>query len=89
MSLLRSNKLRLVDSNTYPLSGTNERFVHLATVTGGLRDFMCFIDERAQKVYIEEITGGSLEFINDELLVEDIAHFLNEHNLLDPRRTIR
>ena len=39
---------------------------------------MCFLDTRTLKVYIEEITGGHLEFIDDDSLAQALAKFLEE-----------
>jgi len=78
--------VKLIDTNRYYLPGTSQQWMHLASVHYGVREFMCFIEVSTQKVYIEEVTGGSLEFINDDMLAEELAAFLREHNILDPRK---
>lgn len=75
--------MKLIDSNRFYLPGTHERFLHLASVHHGVREFMCFMDVRTQKVYIEEVTGGHLEFVEDDSLVSDIHCFLIETGVLD------
>lgn len=49
---------------------------------------MCVIDQRTGKVYIEEISGGSLEFIEDDPLAQGIRDFLDSEGVLDPRRVL-
>lgn len=73
----------LIDTNRYNLKGTNNRFLHLATVQRGLREYMCFIDKTNGKTYIEEITGGSLQFIEDDFLAEELTNFLTETGVLN------
>ena len=73
--------LKLIDSDTYPLPNTKDRFYHLATLTKGFREFMCLHDNLKGKTYIEETTTGSLQFIQEELLVEEIARFLEDKGI--------
>lgn len=75
--------MKLINSNRFYLAGTSTRFLHLATVHNGVREFMCFVDRFSRQVYIEEITGGQLEFINDDSLAQGISDFLTDKNLLD------
>ena len=62
--------------------------MHLATVHDNFREFMCFIDKQTQKVYIEEISGGSLQFIEDDQLAHELAAFLTMHKVLDVTKEI-
>lgn len=78
--------MKLADSNRFYLNGTGERFLHLATVHEQLREYMCFMDLFTQKVYIEEITGGSLQFIEDESLAEELHAFLVDKGVLGVSR---
>jgi hypothetical protein len=73
----------LVDSNRFYLPGTNKRFLHLASVREGIREFVCFADLRTRKVYIEEDSGHSLEFIEDDSLVEELHSYLKDKHILD------
>lgn len=73
--------MKLLNSNIFPLPGTNKSFNHLATLSHGFKEFMYFIDTLTGKTYIEEITGGHLSFVEDENLVEEIEQFLIAHNL--------
>ena len=75
--------MRLISTNRYYLPGTANRFLHLATIQYGLREFMCFNDIQTQKTYIEEITGGHLSFIEDDSLAEALTNFLTEQKVLD------
>lgn len=79
---------RLVDSNIYEMNGTKGRFYHLASVRDSIREYVCLIDKLTSKVYIEECTGGHLQFIEDDLLALELTKFLEEKGCLDPRRFI-
>lgn len=68
--------MKITDSSRFHLKGTGNRWLHLATIQDSLREFMCFQDAQTQQVYIEEITGGHLEFIKDESLAQELAAFL-------------
>jgi len=75
--------MRLIDTSRFFLKGTQNRFIHLATVHHGVREFMCFADKCTNKTYIEEITGGSLVFIEDDSLAQGIADFLTRKGVLE------
>lgn len=77
----------LVDSNVFALPGTSRRYFHLATVHMGLREFICFLDALTQQCYVEEITGGQLNFIEEEELATDLTRFLEEKGITDLRTT--
>lgn len=67
----------LKNSDRYLLPGTQGRFLHLATVHRNTQEYICLQDLKTKKTYIEEVTlTGSLEFIEDDSLVRDIARFL-------------
>ncbi len=72
---------KLIDTNRYALPGTSNRFLHLATVHYGLKEYMCLADRQTNQVYIEEITGGRLSFISDDSLAQAIADFLAEKGI--------
>jgi hypothetical protein len=55
----------------------------MASVTEGLREYMCFVDMTNQKCYIEEMIGGHLAYIEDDSCVEEIANLLTEKHILD------
>lgn len=76
----------VVNTNIFELPGTNGRFVHLASVHNGVREFMCFLDALSQKCYIEEITGGSLTFIEDDNLAFDLAKFCDDKGFTDMKK---
>lgn len=44
---------------------------------------MCFVKKNTQQCFIEEITGGSLSFIDDDQLATELANFLTEKGLLN------
>lgn len=73
--------MRLIDTNRYYLQGTNNRFVHVATVSDNFREFISFFDRLDRKLYIEEMTGGSLIFIEDDSLAKEISDFLFDKNV--------
>ncbi len=74
----------LINSNHFPLPGTCERFLHLATLQRGFKEFMVFKDRWTEQVYIEEITGGHGPLrIEDDQLAEELAAFVRERGILD------
>jgi hypothetical protein len=46
-----------------------------------LREFIYFVDQQTHKTYIEEITGGRMEAIDDDNLWNDLAMTLKEAGL--------
>jgi len=70
---------RIVSTKQFPLNGTQERFWHLATITAGVKEFMYFLDTQSGLTYIEEITGGHLEKIDDDNLWNDLAKLLQDN----------
>jgi hypothetical protein len=44
---------------------------------------MCFTDLNTQFTYVEEITGGSLQRIEDDKYAEALENFLHEKGVLD------
>ena len=75
--------MKLVNTDRFYLPNTKNRFLHLATIQESVREFMCFCDVSSYQVYIEEITGGHLSFIEDDSLAEALANFLREQKVLD------
>ena len=71
-------RFKILNKNRYPLPGTNGRFVHLASIQYSLREFIYFLDTQTRKTFIEEITGGSMEAIDDDNLWNDLAMTLKE-----------
>lgn len=80
---------KLINSNRFYLPGTNNKFLHLATVQESIREYICFVDIRTIQVYIEEITGGAGPFlIKDDKEAEAIHNFLMEKGILDMARPL-
>ena len=80
--------MKLINSNRFSLAGTSGAWLHLATVSEGVREFMCFAELKTRKIYIEEATGGSLQFIEDDALAEGIHSFLTERGVLDMHKPL-
>lgn len=76
--------MKLINTNRFYLQGTPA--LHLATVTKGVREYVCFALNG--KIYIEEISGGHLEFIEDDQLAEDLHNFLTEKRVLDATKPL-
>ena len=74
-------RIKIADKNRFPLPNTDGRFIHIATLHYGLREFIYFVDRSTQKTYIEEITGGTLKAIDDDNLWNDLAQTIKEHKL--------
>lgn len=60
-----------------------DRFLHLATIHEGTREFMCFADIVTSKIYIEEIVGGHLVVIEDDMLIDELHGLLLMSRILD------
>lgn len=80
--------MKLLNTNRFYLAGTNKSYIHLATISSGLKEIMCFANTKTSKIYIEEITGGQLSFIEDDSLVEDVVRFLTELKILDMTKSL-
>jgi hypothetical protein len=68
--------MKLLNTNRYYLKGTSNRFIHIATIANGVREFVAFFDSIGKQLFIEEISGGSLEFISDDSLAKELSDFL-------------
>lgn len=77
----RIGKLRILSSKQFPLPNTKERFIHLATITDGIREFIFFKDKIAMTTYIEEITGGNLSQVKEEELWTELTELIKLNNL--------
>lgn len=79
MFLKYGNKFHIIDDTAYFLEVKNapRRFLHLVSVgAGALRQFCLIHDLKTKRIYLNEITGGFLEEINDEGLWQDLNSFL-------------
>jgi len=87
--------LKLKDSNIF-LIPNNLHVLHLATIGYGLREFVCMLDRRTNKVYIEEVVlqGNDNEgnvwcnfkFIQEDELAFDLAKFCEMKGVLDMKK---
>jgi hypothetical protein len=75
--------MKFLNKNKFPLNNTNGRYFHLATIEHGVREFMCFVDRSTGKIFIEEITGGHLDFIEDDQLANALSEFCTMHGILN------
>lgn len=80
--------MKLLDTNRFYLKGTNNRFLHLASISEGLKEYMCFADVKTSKLYIEQITGGHLEFIDDDILAKALFDYLEYSGVLDMKKPL-
>ena len=78
---LYGGKFQIINKAQFPLPGSGGRFTHLATVTHGVQEFMFFLDSALGQTHIEEITGGSLVKIEDDILWDALGNFLQESGL--------
>jgi len=72
----------LTNSNRFYLPGTRNQFLHLATIAHNFKTYMCFVDKKTEQTYIENISSGQLEFIEDDSLVQSIVNFLIEQGII-------
>lgn len=77
--------MKLTDTNRFYMPGQT-RFLHLATVQDNCKEFICMFDLQDKQMYIEEITGGHLETIKDDVLFESVYKFLEEKTIIDMGR---
>ena len=91
-------RIRVLDERKYPLPNMKQddslpyyRWEHRATLGRGLRTFLAFLDNgiykedvwlKMPKAYIEEITTGRLETVDDDELFKEIHAFAEELGLL-------
>lgn len=71
-------EFRTKDSNKYwlPVANAPYRWLHIATIQNNYnREFLLFMDVVTNKVYIEEVVGGGLTFIEDDELVKSINFY--------------
>lgn len=59
------------------------RFEHRVTLGWNTREFMVFIDQVKQSIYIEEISGGHLETVADDNLFESLLRFAQNKGFCD------
>jgi len=59
------------------------RWEHRVTIGSGFHKYMIFLDNLKQVVYIEDVTNGNLEEIEDEPLWEAIFRWVTEHKFLE------
>jgi len=76
--------MKVINSNRFYFPGTTA--LHLASIQDGLKEYICFYLDG--KIYIEEITGGHLEFIEDDNLAEELLNFLTLQKILDPTKPL-
>ena len=70
--------IKAINTNRFYLQNTNRRFIHLVTMIDGIHEFILFLDTVSSQCYIEEITGGQLEAIEDDNLWHDLWSFTQE-----------
>lgn len=88
-------KFQIKNSDIFPMPG-DSRFLHLATVSYSLREFVSFVCIKGPhkgQVWIEEVVLESnsrdksvvanLRLIDDDNLIEDIYRFLEDKKLMD------
>lgn len=76
--------MTITDRNRYYLKGTPA--LHLATIQEGLREYICF--HLSGQIFIEEVSGGHLERIEDDSLAEELTNFLTKEGVLDSRKPL-
>ena len=78
-------KLVIHPDDPTPLPGPDpNRAIHIiARVTTGLRDFIAMQDlKNPMDIWIEESTGGTIQYIEDDELWNDLAAFLKDKGIL-------
>lgn len=83
------------NTDIFPMPGASD-YIHMASVSYGLREFVAFVCVRGQRqgsCYIEEVVlvsnsttedvVANLKFIDDDNLAFDLSKFLEDRKLLD------
>jgi len=73
--------MKIIDSSVYPLQ-SDQSVYHLATLVDGVREYVAFLLDN--KVYIEEITGGNLKYIDDDDIAKEAEELLLDAGILHP-----
>jgi len=70
----------MIDTNPFPLKIPEcpNAIWHLATVHEGVREYIYYVTLWDRQFYLEEITGGSLQKIEEDERWEALAHFIEE-----------
>ena len=55
------------------------RWEHRATLQYGKRQFLVFVDQKNEKLHIEEIVNEDTETISDESLFDELLNFAQSH----------
>ena len=94
-NVISGHRFSLKDTNLFLCPG-NEHMIHLASIAYGFREFLCMLDRRTSKVYVEEVVlegsdnkgniFANLKFIEDDNLAFDLAKFLDENKVIDMKR---
>ena len=82
--LQRGLKYKLLDTKKFFLqvNGAERRFLHMATVGSGLREYILLMDTVTKKVYLNDITGGRLEEIESDDEFKEIYAFLYDKGIV-------
>lgn len=77
------HKFKIISTDKFYLAVPNDpgRWKHLASITLGVREFVFLEDTRDGRRYIEEITGGHLEKIDDDPLWHALMQFIDNSGL--------
>jgi hypothetical protein len=77
-------EFKLIDTNRFyiAVAGHPERFIHLFSIMYGLKEFIGMLDRATAKIYINDITSGNPEEIEDEKLFMDLMKFCAEKKLI-------
>lgn len=79
-------EFQILDEKRYPLKIKEIqkdflpywRFEHRVTVGRNFKQFMVFVDNLDSKIYVEDITGGNLNLVEDEQTWHAVYNFVKE-----------
>ena len=80
--------MKLINTNRFllpTLTGTPP-VLHLATIQDGVKEYICFYT--LGSIYVEEITGGHLELVEEDSLHEELCNLLLLKGILDARKPL-
>ena len=75
---------KLLDRTQYFLQvkGAERRFLHMATVVSGLREYVLLMDTVTKMVYLNDITGGRLAEIENDDEFKEVYAFLYDKGIV-------
>lgn len=75
--------MKLVDTQRYHLMvhGQETRFLHIASMQEGVKEYVLLLDRKTKKMHLNRITVHGVEEIVDDKEFEDVSSFVEQRKL--------